>query len=259
VLARGDQKGTGVGEPGLLEALRSAFDEAGVDLGALGLAWARALPSLTLVPAFGLRALPAPARVASAFALGACVAPALAAAAEPAPGGSWALALVREVARGLPVALAAAVPLWVATMAGGVVDALRGTAEGTNLATLEGRTTPLGALFGLVAALGFLGSGGPARVAWALASAPPPGASLALRVAAELREGVSLAVAIAAPLVAASVVIEVALALLARAASPTQVQTLTSQVRSVALLALVALLFERLSATLTALGVRAGG
>ncbi|HEU4533162.1 MAG TPA: hypothetical protein VFS00_03555, partial [Polyangiaceae bacterium] len=62
-----------------------------------------------------------------------------------------------------------------------------------------------------------------------------------------------------APLVAASVVVEVALALLARAASPTQVQALAAQVRSVALLAIVALLFERLAAALAALGARAGG
>jgi type III secretory pathway component EscT len=247
-----------IGEPGLLEALRSAFEAADVDLAALGLAWARAMPALTLVPAFGLRALPAPARAAAALALAACVAPAVATGAGPVDGG-WPLALALEVLRGLPVALAAAVPLWTATMAGGVVDALRGAAEGQNLATLEGRTTPLGGLFGLVAAAAFLGSGGPARVAWALATAPPPGAGLALRVAAELREGVTLAVAIAAPLVAASVVVEVALALVARAASPTQVQALTSQVRSVALLALVGLMFERLAAALTALGARAGG
>ncbi|HEU4405162.1 MAG TPA: flagellar biosynthetic protein FliR [Polyangiaceae bacterium] len=246
-------------EPGLLGALRAAFEAAGVDIEALGLAWARALPALTLVPAFGLRALSAPARVAAALGLAACVAPAVAASAGPLPGGSWALGLGREIARGLPVAIAAAVPLWAATMAGGVVDALRGAGEGPGLATLEGRTTPLGALFGLVAALGFLGSGGPARVAWALAAAPPPGAASALRIAAELREGVAVAVAIAAPLVAASVVVEVALALLARAASPTQVQALTAQVRSVALLGLVALLFERLAAALTALGARAGG
>ncbi len=246
------------GEPGLLETMRTAFEAAGVDLGALGLAWARAMPALTLVPAFGLRALPAPARLAAALGLAACVAPAVAAAAGPVPDGAWPVALVREVARGLPVALAAAVPLWTATMAGGAVDALRGAGEGPNLPVLEGRTTPLGALFGLVAALAFLGSGGPARVAAALAAAPVEG-SMALRVALELREGVTLAVAIAAPLVAASVVVEVALALLARAASPTQLQALTSQVRSVALLALVALLFERLAGALGALGLRAGG
>lgn len=248
-----------MGEPGLLGALRSAFGAAGVDLEALALAWARALPALVLVPAFGLKALGAPARVAAALGLAACVAPAVAASAGPALGGGWALALMREVVRGLPVALAAAVPLWAATMAGGVVDALRGAGEGPSLSPLEGRTTPLGALFGLVAALGFLGSGGPSRVAWAIASAPPPGGAMAARVAAELGQGVTLAVAVAAPLVAASVVIEVALALLAKAASPTQVQALTAQVRSVALLAIVALLFERLAAALTALGARVGG
>ncbi|HEU4538547.1 MAG TPA: flagellar biosynthetic protein FliR, partial [Polyangiaceae bacterium] len=185
-----------MGEPGLLEALRAAFAAQSVDLASLGLAWARATPALALVPAFGLRALPAPARAAAALALAACVAPAVAA--GPAPPGPWPLALGREVARGLPVALAAAIPLWTATMAGGVADALRGAGEGPSLAHLEGRSGPLGALFGLVASLAFLASGGPARVAWALASAPPPGASAALRVAEQLREGIGLAVAIAA-------------------------------------------------------------
>ncbi|MCU0682537.1 MAG: flagellar biosynthetic protein FliR [Polyangiaceae bacterium] len=246
-------------EPGLLEALRAAFEAEGVDLAALGLAWARAMPALALVPAFGLRALPAPARFAAALALAACVAPAVAAGVEPVPEGAWALALVREIARGLPVALAAAVPLWTATMAGSAVDALRGAGEGPSLATLEGRTAPLGALFGFIAALAFLASGGPSRVAWALASAPPPGATAALRVAEQLREGIGLAVAIAAPLAAASIVVEVALALIARAASPTQVEALIAQVRSVALLTLTALLFERIAAALGALGVRAGG
>lgn len=246
-----------MGEPGLLEVLRAAFEAEGVDLAALGLAWARAMPALALVPAFGLRALPAPARAAAALALAACVAPAVAAG-GPAPEGTWAIALVREILRGLPVAIAAAVPLWTATMAGSVVDSLRGAGEGPSLATLEGRTTPLGALFGSVAALAFLASGGPSRVAWALASAPPPGASMALRVAEQLREGIGLAVAIAAPLAAASIVVEVALALIARAASPTQVQALIAQVRSVALLTLTALLFERIAAALGALGVRAG-
>ena len=45
---------------------------------ALGLAWARALPAVTLVPAFGLRAVPGPARPAMALALAACIFPALA-------------------------------------------------------------------------------------------------------------------------------------------------------------------------------------
>ena len=50
--------------PGFLADVMSILRGAGVDLGALGLAWARVLPTVTLIPAFGLRALAMPARAA---------------------------------------------------------------------------------------------------------------------------------------------------------------------------------------------------
>src|SRR5215831_8032591 len=110
--------------PSLIGTVIETFARAGVDLAPLGLAWARAMPAVTLVPAFGLRALPAAARGVLGLALAACIFPALAPI-EARPSLPWTVQVVGEVARGLPVAIAAAVPLWAATMAGGVADALR--------------------------------------------------------------------------------------------------------------------------------------
>jgi len=130
-----------------------AFSRSGIDLAALGLAWARAMPAVTLVPAFGLRALPAPGRGVMALAFAAVIFPALAPVAHDA-SQPWLWLVLVEVARGLPVALAAAVPLWAATMAGGVADALRGSQETPAVPTVEGRATPLGVPLSLLAMFG---------------------------------------------------------------------------------------------------------
>src|SRR5262249_28078098 len=87
------------------------------DLASFGLAWARATPVITLVPAFGLRAIPAPARGVLALALAASVYPAVHPASVTSHPLPWALAALLEMLRGLPVALATAIPLWSATMA----------------------------------------------------------------------------------------------------------------------------------------------
>jgi flagellar biosynthetic protein FliR len=231
--------------PSIAGALTEAFDGAGIDLAALGLAWARAMPAVTLVPAFGLRAVPAPARAVMGLALAASIFPALA----PVAAGSrapWVVLALTEVARGLPVAIAAAVPLWAATMAGGVADALRGSQETSGGPTVEGRPTPLGVLFSLLACAIFLSTGGPARVASALAL-HPVGVHPLIAAADDVVGGITLAVAIGGPLLAASVVIELAAALIARAASPAQVHALLAPLRALATLAVLALLLERLA------------
>ena len=82
---------------------------------------------LTLVPAFGLRALPLAARGVVGLALAAAVAPAVASTSVATPARlPWIALAFEQIVRGLPVAVAAAVPLWAATMAGGLVDTLRG-------------------------------------------------------------------------------------------------------------------------------------
>ena len=107
----------------LLRDVATAFNEQGVDLAALGLAWARAMPSVTIVPAFGLKALPQSARAVLALALAGTIFPALITAPSSLPHVPWALALAGEVLAGLPIAVAAAIPLWAAAMAGSARDA----------------------------------------------------------------------------------------------------------------------------------------
>ncbi|HEY4012003.1 MAG TPA: flagellar biosynthetic protein FliR [Polyangiaceae bacterium] len=234
--------------PSEIALLSEALTRLGGDLEALGRAWARVMPSVVLVPAFGLRALPVPARTVMGLAFAACVLPAV----GPLPAGGplpWPAALLLEVARGLPVAVAAAVPLWAATMAGGLLDALRGSQEMVSAPTVEGRATPLGVPLSLLASAIFLGTGGPARVVAALAQRAPEGHPIAA-AAENVAGGITLAVALGGPLLAASVIVEVASALIARAASPAQVHALLAPIRAIAALAVLGLVFERLASAL---------
>ena len=235
----------------LLSAIVRAFDDAGVDLGALGLAWARVTPTVVLVPAFGLRALPAPVRGVMGLAFAFAVFPALAPVASAATAIPWPLAALEQILRGLPIAIAVAVPLWAATMAGGVVDALRGAQESVALATVEGRATPLGAPLALLASALFLAGGGPSRVVLALATRDLP-AQPVLAGVHDLVTGVVLAVVIAGPLLAAAVVLEIGAALVARAASPAQIHALLAPLRALGVLAVAALVLDRLAAVLAA-------
>jgi type III secretory pathway component EscT len=238
-------------QPGLLESLARLLEEGGIDLDAWGLAWAKVAPVVAIVPAFGLRALSAPIRAAAALVLAAIIVPTV----RPAVigPGPMPVLLLTELARGTVVALSAAIPLWAATMAGGVVDALRGSQDLVTMPTVEGRATPLGVLFSLLAATIFLGLGGPAQVVGALASSPPGLGDGATRAASDLASGIGIAVAIAAPLLAASIVVEIAGALVARAASPAHVHAFLAPIRSLALLVLTALLLHRMAAFMAAL------
>jgi flagellar biosynthesis protein FliR len=234
--------------PSLIGTVVETFARAGVDLAPLGLAWERAMPAVTLVPAFGLRALPAPARAVLGLALAACIFPALA----PIDAGAsspWPVLVLGEVARGLPVAIAAAVPLWAATMAGGVADALRGAQEMPSAPTVEGPATPMGVAMSLLASAIFLATGGPARVLTAL-SERPPSAHPVLAAADDLVGGITLAIALGGPLLTAAVVIEIAGALIARAASPAQVHTLIAPLRALGTLAVMGIVLERLAVAL---------
>ena len=83
--------------PGFVDTMVAALEAGGLDLRAWGLAWARFAPTIAIVPAFGLRAVPAPARIALGLALAASIAPAVAPAANPAH--PWPLQLLIESAR----------------------------------------------------------------------------------------------------------------------------------------------------------------
>jgi type III secretory pathway component EscT len=134
-------------------------------------------------------------------------------------------------------------------MAGGIADALRGAQDAASAPTVEGRATPTGIVFSLLASATFLATGVPARVLTALAAKPVP-ASPFLAAANDLTGGIALAVALGAPLLAAAVVIEVAAALVARAASPAQVHTLLAPLRAIATLAVTGLVLDRIATVL---------
>ncbi|RYE88777.1 MAG: hypothetical protein EOO75_12925, partial [Myxococcales bacterium] len=153
-----------------------------------------------------------------------------------------------EAVRGVPLALGAAIPIWTALSAGGAVDAARGAGEGPTLPVFEGRTGPFAALWGLLACLGFLTTGGPARVA--LAALSPVGGSEAVEVVVALGAGVQIAVAVAAPVLAGAALVEVALALVARAATPASLGPVLGLTKGAIVLVLIALVFDRMVALL---------
>ena len=233
--------------------LRAVFGDLG-DLAAWGLGAARVLPVVTLVPAFGLSAVATPIRIGLSLALSLVVLPA----ATPFAGseGPWALAFALEFARGVPLALETAAVLWAATMAGGLVDNLRGARETASLPVFEEPAAPLGALLGLLVGLAFLQSGGAERVARASAALPPANVSLFQAAALDLTRAIELSVAVAAPLAAVSIVVELGSALVTRAASPAHVLALIAPLRSLALLCMAALLIERMAALLAEIAAR---
>ena len=242
---------------GLLSALPSTpgFDASGfvralfgetTDLAAWGLGVARLLPVVTILPAFGLSAVAVPVRFALGVALAITVLPA-ATPFSPAEGG-YAVAFGLEVLRGVPLALSSSAILWAATMAGGLVDNLRGARETAALPVFEEPGAPLGALLALLAGLAFLESGGAARVALASATLPATSASLFRAAAFDLTRAIEIALAVAAPLAAVSIVVELAAALVSRAAAPAQIGALIAPLGSVVLLGVAALLVERMSA-----------
>lgn len=231
--------------PGLIEAWLRVFELSAADLRGFGLAWARVAPSVALVPAFGLRAVPGPARAGLGVAVALCIAPAL----RPLAAESalpWPLLLLQQVALGLPVAIVSAVGIWVLVMVGGVIDDLRGARAELNLPVLEKPLSPTGALLGLLGCILFLESGGPTRIASALLGPERPLLEPVLGAALHLTRGIQVALAVAAPLIAASMVLQIASALVMRAASPAHLQPVIEPLKSLALLAILAFLLDRL-------------
>ena len=222
----------------------------GIELRALMLAWARVAPSIAIVPAFGLRGLPAPVRIGLAVCLALLIVPTVSQQIEPGGAGGFALGMLWQSVIGLPIAVTAAVALWAATMTGGLVDNLRGARESASLPVVEPESTPIGAALSVLVGVFFLESGGVARIAEALMRAQAPGLPAAAVMAQQLVGGIQLAFAVAAPLLAAALVLEVAGALVSRAASPAFVQPLVTSMKSLALLGAAALLLDRMAAFL---------
>jgi type III secretory pathway component EscT len=228
----------------LLAYFVRALDAGATDLGAWAVAWARVMPAVVLVPAFGLRAISLPVRVALGLVIALSVAPVLRPAATAA--GYWLLLLLEQALRGLPVALVAAAALWSATMAGGLIDNLRDARERSDVPTVEASATPTGVLLSMLVAIAFLSTGGPARVAAALGRPELAVVGPLTRAVHTLASAVELAVAVAAPVVVAAVLFEVASALATRTAGAVTVPFLLAPIRSVALLGVAALVLERM-------------
>ena len=214
---------------------------------------ARVLPSIVLVPAFGLRALPVGARLGLALTLGLCVAPALSTVDHLQLG----LGIVLEVLRGMPVALSAAFVLWSAGMAGGLVHELRFKCESSQVPITATDSGPIGALFAIIAACAFLETGGPVRIVTALSRQPAAVQSQLTQLVGNLLSGVHVAIAIAVPFLIASILIELVAGLLARLAPLGNLHSLWAQVKSVFLLLLLAALLERIWSLIGLIAARA--
>lgn len=218
---------------------------AGLAPGAWLLAAARVMPSVLLVPAFGLGALPFLARAAFALMLAATVTPSLATGVAAVP--VTIAALLEQAWIGLPVAVSAAAALWAATMAGNVIDSLRGTQTLAPFAGVDSEASPLGVLLSLVASLGFLLLGGPAALLSALANAEPPSRASVLTVALSVAQGINVAVLLAAPLLALALVCELASALLQRALRASALEGVLAPARTLVIVLFTALLLDRLA------------
>ena len=215
---------------------------------------ARVLPSVILVPAFGLSALPMGARLGLALTMGLSVAPALSQSDELPLG----LAVTLQALRGTPVALSAAAALWAASMAGGLVDELRRSRETSHLPVVPAGTSPMGALFAMVAAIAFLETGGTARIVTALSRDPEHVQSLLTHVVQNLLSGVQVAIAIAVPFLVASVFFEIATSLMSRAVHAASLQSLWAPLRSLFFLVLLAAMLDRILALIVIVAARAG-
>lgn len=228
----------------LLESLARELERADIDPGAWALGAARVLPSVVLIPVFGLRALPLLGQVLFAFVLAAAAAPAL----QPlrAPGEPWLVSLWVQLGSGLPLALGAAISLWAASMAGHLLDQLRdGTSTPAPSLLVDSEASPLGILFALGAGAMFLQLGGPARLVAGLSVAQPLSEQALEEMVAALVRGIQLAILIAGPLLAVVPFFELLTALMARALRPIALTAIMAPLRSLALLALVALLLDR--------------
>lgn len=210
----------------------------------LVLGGAKVMPVVLLVPAFGLRALPIGARVGLALTMGLSVAPALPQSSAQPLG----LALALEALSALPIALSAAAALWAASMAGSFVNELRQARGMSHLPVVPRDTRPTGALFGLVAAIAFLQTGGPVRVVSALSRQALQGQPLLTRVVRDLLSGVHIALAMVVPFLVASVLFELTVALVARALNPARLELIWAPVRAVFILIILAVVLERLLA-----------
>jgi flagellar biosynthesis protein FliR len=202
---------------------------------AVALGAARATPVVWLVAPLGGPRLPATVRAGFALLLAALAAPMLVASAGAAGLAEasvvrLALLFAREVFVGLCLGLVAAAAFRAAEVAGRLADTLRGANIAEVLVpTADERSSPLGALYVLLATVVFLQIGGVPRLVDALMRsyrALPIGGGLGAESARQAAAMVTLAsvkliasgLALAAPVIVALWLTDLALGLIARAA-----------------------------------------
>src|SRR5690606_38105505 len=115
------------------------------------------------------------------------------------------------------------------------------------LPNVEANSTPLGALLSMLVAIAFLQGGGAAQAALAVARSEPVTRQALVSLANALAGGLAVAAAVAAPVLAVALVVEVASALLARAATPAFIQPTLAPLRTLAILGVAALLLDRMA------------
>lgn len=201
---------------------------------ATALAAARLLPVLWMVAPMGGPRLPATVRVGFALLLALVASPALAAAGGDAlthvSALELALLLARELIVGACLGLVASAAFRAAEIAGRLGDTLRGANVAEILVpTAEERASPLGVLYLLLATIVFLQIGGVPRLVEALLSSyrtlpiggglgEPAARRAALVVVAASAKLIVSGLALAAPVVVALWLTDLALGLIARAA-----------------------------------------
>jgi len=217
--------------------IAGADDRLAVLVFAIALGAARATPIVWMVAPLGGPRLPAPARVGLALLLAALASPILVASAgaaalgrAPASGLVWALLFAREVLVGLCLGFVAVAAFRAAEIAGRLSDSLRGANIAEILVpTAEERSSPLGVLYLLLATVVFLQIGGVPRLCDALFDSYrvlPIGGGLdagsarqaAAIVTAASARLIASGVALAAPVIVALWLTDLALGLVARAA-----------------------------------------
>lgn len=214
-----------------MDAAALASDGLERTLAAVGLGAARTIPIAWLLPAFGGPHVTAPVRVGLGLGLAVLCLPLLLGAPVPAHGPAGLVLLVaRELMVGVTVGLVASFAFRAAEASGRITDILRGSNMAEVLSpTSDERTSPLGDLSLMLAVVVFLELGGVGHLATALArsyEAIPIGAGAsvgAARAASEVVITASVkllesAVGLAAPVIVAFLLTELALGAIARAA-----------------------------------------
>lgn len=197
---------------GVATALLGELRALGLEPAAWVISWARVLPTVLIVPAFGAGLLPLPLRLGIGAALSLSILPGVPDGTLGPPGGApLLLAALGEAARGVPIAVTAALTLYAATVEGGLADT-----------TLPGRRAgspgPLSTLLGLAACVVFLETSGAERVLSRLREPPGPLGALggALAGLRDLVAGLDLGVGLALPILAVALAVDVAMALARR-------------------------------------------